>query len=142
MDLFDTVVRYEVALWSAMDRALRQADEVALDKLGALRVIARHDGRARVQEISDEIGITVGAASKVVDRLELAGLVERRANPANRRSSLVDLTSAGRESVRSATALYERTLAELVGEEDVEPVIAALKRLRDRIDRLQGGAAS
>ena len=55
----------------------------------------RHSGAARVQELRTELGITVGAASKLVDRLERDGLVVRTAHPHDRRSSLVTLTAPG-----------------------------------------------
>ena len=96
MEFFDALVRYEVVLWDTVDAELRSRGEVSLATLHALRVLDRHGGGARVQDLSDDIGITVGAASKFVDRLERDGLAVRRPNPANRRSSLLALTAAGR----------------------------------------------
>src|SRR5687768_14900360 len=92
MELFTTLVRYEVALWSAVDDALRGAGEVGAGTLLALEVVHRFGGEARVHDVSAGIGITVGAASKTVDRLERDGLVRRIANPADRRSSLLQFT--------------------------------------------------
>ena len=73
MDLFDVLVRYEIALWNAVDQELARQKLISLAHLHALRVVDRYQGRARVQEVSDDIGITVGAASKLVDGLERAG---------------------------------------------------------------------
>ena len=70
MEFFDALERYEVALWSAVDRELVRRGRVGLGQLHALRLLERHRGLARVQDLSDDIGITVGAASKLVDRLE------------------------------------------------------------------------
>jgi DNA-binding MarR family transcriptional regulator len=95
MDFFDALVGYETDLWNSLDRQLKDAGGVSLAKLEALRVIGRHAGTCRVQEVSDDLSITVGAASKLVDRLAAAGLVRRLPNPADRRSALLAFTDAG-----------------------------------------------
>ena len=139
MEFFDVLVRYEVALWSAVDRELDQQDQIRLAELHALRVLGRYDGRARVQDLSGDIGITVGAASKLVDRLERDGLAARRPNPANRRSSLITLTSTGQQALASATDVCSRAVARAVGEENVEILTAALQRLQSRLVESGGG---
>ena len=108
MEFFDVLVRDEVALWNAIDQTLRLEGVVSLGQLHALRVIDRHAGHARVQDLSHDIGITVGAASKLVDRLERDGLAVRSPNPVNRRSSLIELTSRGRQDLAAA---LERAVA-------------------------------
>jgi len=40
----------------------------------------------RVFDIKEELSITVGGTSKLVDRIEAAGLCRRRANPDDRRA--------------------------------------------------------
>ena len=49
-----------------------------------------------------------------VDRLEAAGLVERRADPEDRRSSLVVLTDAGRERADAAVSEHVANEAQLL----------------------------
>jgi DNA-binding MarR family transcriptional regulator len=98
---FDVLVRTEIALWNAVDDAVSAETPVGLGLLTALRHVDAHDGQARVQEVADGIGITVGAASKIVDRLERAHLVRRVPHPADRRSSLVELTDDGAKVLRS-----------------------------------------
>ena len=134
MEFFDILIRYEVALWSALDRELTGRGEIGLSRVHALRLLAGYEGRARVQDLSDDIGITVGAASKLVDRLERDGLARRSPNPANRRSSLVALTVAGEHALRSATQVFDRALAAALGEEDLETLAGALRRLHSRLD--------
>src|SRR6478609_10569240 len=96
------LVRYKVALWNAVDQALSREGLVSLTQLHALRVIDRYAGQARVQDLSRDIGITVGAASKLVDRLERDGLAVRSPNPEDRRSSLIALTVAGTRARKDA----------------------------------------
>ena len=133
MEFFDVLVRYEVALWSAIDEELARHDQIGLGQLHALRAVSRYDGRARVRDLSDGLGITVGAASKLVDRLERAGLARRSPNPANRRSSLVGLTRTGEQAMTAAMEVCTRAVASAVGEENLEPLTAALRRLASRL---------
>jgi MarR family multiple antibiotic resistance transcriptional regulator len=133
VELFDALVRYEVVLWDTVDAELRRRGEVGLATLHALRVLDRHGGRARVQDLSDDIGITVGAASKFVDRLERDGLASRRPNPSNRRSSLLALTDAGQAALSNASRVCGDAVARALGDEDVSGLTTALHRLHARL---------
>ena len=142
MEFFDVLVRYEIALWNAVDRELNEQDLISLAQLHALRVVNSYGGRARVQELSDDIGITVGAASKLVDRLERDGLAVRRPNPDNRRSSLVTVTPAGQQALEVATRACRAAVTRAIGDEDVETLTSALRRLQTRLDDLTFGTAA
>lgn len=141
MEFFDVLVRYEIALWNAVDRELARDGLISLGQLQALRVVAHYRGRARVQEVSVDIGITVGAASKLVDRLERAGLAVRNPNPDNRRSSLVALTTSGEQALAAATRVSSSAVARLIADEDVDPLTATLRRLQSRLDEPVAAAA-
>jgi DNA-binding MarR family transcriptional regulator len=142
VEFFDVLVRYEVALWNAVDRELGRQGKLGLGQLHALRVVSRYGGRARVQDLSSDIGITAGAASKLADRLERDGLASRSPNPANRRSSLLALTAAGKQALASAMDVYRGAVARAVGEEDTESLTAALQRLQARLDAPGAEAAA
>jgi MarR family transcriptional regulator, multiple antibiotic resistance protein MarR len=133
MEFFDALVRYEVALWRAVDHELGRQHQINLGQLHALRFLDERDGRARVQDLSDDLGITVGAASKLVDRLERDGLAARRPNPANRRSSLVALTVAGEQALASGMAVCRAAVAQAVGPEDLGVATDVLGRLQARL---------
>lgn len=96
LDFFDALVRYETELWNVIDERLQDGLGLTLARLDALRVIDRRAGACRVQDIADDLCITVGAASKLVDRLETDDLARRAANPGDRRSSLINFTDRGR----------------------------------------------
>lgn len=138
MDFFDALVRSEVNLWNHLDDHIRTLG-LSLGTLEGLRVVRRHPGTCRVQEIRTDLGITVGAASKVVDRLERDGLAVRSAHPHDRRSSLVTLTPAGHEAHdRGVAALQAALDAVLADEPDLAVVTAALQRLRTRLQPTAG----
>lgn len=138
---FDALLRYEIRLWNVLDAALVRAHGVSLGRLQALRVVRGHGGRARVQDVSDELLITVGAASKLVDRLERDGTARRVPNPDDRRSSLIALTAAGEQLLDAASATFEAVLADclppaLVGTQDLVSLTATLRKLDSHLGSL------
>ncbi len=113
--LFETLLRAEITLWNSLDNALLSDAGVSVPTLQALTAIAERPGAARVQDVSEAMTITVGATSKLVDRLERDGLAERQSNPGDRRSSILVLTDAGRAAQATAATAAEAHLAELLG---------------------------
>ncbi len=107
--LFGGLVRLEIELWEGIDARLKSACGLPLGRLLAMQVIAGVPA-CRVFDVAHELSITVGAASKVVDRIEAAEHCVRRPNPADRRSSILELTPAGRSVLAEATAAYEDEL--------------------------------
>lgn len=134
VDFFDVLVRYETYLWNELDAQLRASGHVALPTLTALRVVRRHVGSCRVQELRTDLGITVGAASKMVDRLERTGLAVRTAHPTDRRSTLVVLTEAGDAAHDAGVVLIEQVLAEhMNGDPTLTQTTAVLSRQLSRL---------
>ncbi|MER7277791.1 MarR family winged helix-turn-helix transcriptional regulator [Dactylosporangium sp. NPDC000244] len=112
--VFDDLVRFETDLWNGVDARLRQAGAVPLGSLNVLQVVARTPD-CRVNDIADALSITIGGASQAVDRLVARELLARRPNPADRRSSIVELTEAGSASLTAAEEIFDAELAEWFG---------------------------
>ena len=131
--LFAELVGYEVRVYGAVDDALQRAHGLTAAQFAVLRLVGRGSART-VGEVAAQIPITVGAASKGVDRLEATGWVARSPNPANRRSSLLELTDAGRSLLQGAQATAEglltRLMAEPLGERRGSQFAGALEVLR------------
>jgi MarR family transcriptional regulator, organic hydroperoxide resistance regulator len=112
--LFSELVRLETELWDVVEERLQKDRGVNLPTFEFLQVIFRVPG-CRVQDIAVELSITVGGTSKIVDRIEAAGLCTRRVNPGDRRSSIIELTAAGKRLLAGATMTVEDELRRLVG---------------------------
>lgn len=108
-DFLQALVSTQIRLWNDADAALRPLG-IPLSHLYALNAIAEA-GTVRASDLAATIGITVGAASKLVDRLERDGHCSRRANPDDRRSALVDLTASGAKTQSAGAAALEAHLA-------------------------------
>lgn len=110
-------------LLAALDHALADLD-LSPAETNALACFAGAE-IATVRELVAATAQRPSTLTGVLDRLERRGLLTRAANPADRRSVLVSLTPAGRESaarVAAAFADLERTLPQ----EDLRRVLAAV----------------
>jgi DNA-binding MarR family transcriptional regulator len=112
--LFNDLVRLEVELWDAVERRLRDEGRVGLGSFQTLDVIARVPD-CRVGDVVRELSITVGGASKAVDRVEAAGLCARRPHPGDRRSSVIVLTAKGARARAAAEAVVVSELEQRIG---------------------------
>jgi MarR family transcriptional regulator, organic hydroperoxide resistance regulator len=111
--VFDDLVRFETVLWGAADGRLQEECGVGLASLNTMLVIDATP-LCRVHDIARALAITVGGASQAVDRLESAGRCARRANPSDRRSSIVELTGEGRELLGVAVPVFDSELERLL----------------------------
>ena len=85
--LFSELIRFETELWNAVDARLRGDCDLPLTQFELMQIIRR--GKAcRVHDIAEELSITIGGTSKLVDRTEASGHGPRRPNPGDRRSFL------------------------------------------------------
>ncbi|MGI3781066.1 MAG: MarR family winged helix-turn-helix transcriptional regulator [Janthinobacterium lividum] len=133
--VFDDLVRFETMLWGAVDDRLREECGMTLAALNVLMIIGE-TASCRVLDIAQALAITVGGVSQAVDRLEAAGHVERRANPADRRSSILDLTPQGVALIELAAPLFDQEL-ELLLRAPLSP--SALTALGDALATLRQG---
>ncbi len=58
-----------------------------------------HKGLATPSELGRHTGLSSGATTAMLDRLENSGLIERKPNPNDRRGTLITLAKAGAERV-------------------------------------------
>ena len=108
-DFLRLLVRAQIHLWEAADAALRDAHDLPLARYLPMRVIDRMP-ECRVQDIAEQLAITNSGASQAVDKIEQAGHAVRRPNPADRRSSVVDLTETGRELLGAAARTLDQEM--------------------------------
>ncbi|HEX5307600.1 MAG TPA: MarR family transcriptional regulator [Solirubrobacteraceae bacterium] len=96
-----------------------------------LRTIAPQQGASQ-QAIGEQLQIPPSRMVAFVDGLEQRGLVERRANPEDRRARALYLTAKGRELLAEAFALASGLEAQLcadLSERDRETLLDALRRV-------------
>jgi DNA-binding MarR family transcriptional regulator len=91
-----SLVRAGTSVLAELDRTIGAAFGVAQPVITALAVIEGADGPLTPSEISDRVLVASATMTATLDTLESRGWVERRPNPADRRSVLVSVTDEGR----------------------------------------------
>jgi DNA-binding MarR family transcriptional regulator len=129
--VFHDLVRFETELWDAIDLRLRTDVELQLSWFEPMLIIDQMES-CRVHDIAEALSITVGGTSKLVDRIEAAGLCQRRPNPDDRRSSLIELTPVGQQRLAVALIEFDDELARrlAVSDSTLDRFHAVLRRLR------------
>ena len=127
------------AFW-AVARQLRETSQETLAPwditpahLRALRVLNRH-GTMRLSELSDHLHIAPRSTTDVADALESRDLVRRRADPADRRATLVAVTEHGAatlEAIRAARGTEAERVFGRLSPADRADLARILRKLRD-----------
>ncbi|MFD0900456.1 MarR family winged helix-turn-helix transcriptional regulator [Actinomadura sediminis] len=106
---------------------------VTTSDLDCLDALNKH-GPATASTLVGRVGLTSGSVSRMLDRLDAAGCIRRRPDPADRRRVLIEPTAEGLEQVRSYYAgLAACTLDDLAEFTDEE--LAVVQRFIDKARR-------
>ena len=81
------------------------------------RLSGQPDDACRMQSLAGHVHLSQSALSRVVGRLEAAGLVEREMCPEDRRGIFARLTRDGRARYEAARPTHRRVLREALGDE-------------------------
>jgi DNA-binding MarR family transcriptional regulator len=91
-------------------------------------------GGRRLTELADAASMSLSSMQELVDDLERRGIVERQADPSDRRAKLIVLTDKGLAALAPAGSIIEaleREYADRIGEERFEAMCLALDALID-----------
>jgi len=109
------LIGLEIVLWDRINARLKAQHDLSLAFFESLYFIGRTpDGSLRIGDLARALRITVGATSKLVDRIEAAGLIRRELDADDRRASRVALTEAGRQKLAESSTTYAAELATML----------------------------
>ena len=98
-----------------------------------LRLRRAEDGRLKMSQMADAIVHSTGGTTRLVDRLEEAGLVTRQSCPNDRRAVYVAITPAGNARLDGALAVHleflDRQLATRLSEDERAALRGLLTKL-------------
>jgi DNA-binding MarR family transcriptional regulator len=97
----------------ALERALQREHRLSLSEYEVLRRLAdAPEGHRRIQELAEEIHLSQSALSRLVQRLEEDGYVERAVCDFDRRGVFACVTDAGRKAQAHAHPTHVAVLAD------------------------------
>ena len=105
--------------------------DIHVRDLGVLLVIDRFEPASQ-QQIAERMGVDRTTMVAIIDALEAKGIIVRRPDAEDRRRNLIELTPAGQEILRQATAASDAAEAKLLAPLTLEEG----KQLRNLIARV------
>ena len=152
LEAWQAITASHAVVTERIQRALAAADLPPLswhDLLAAIDSCPAH--RPSMGELADRLTFSRGGITKLVDRLQAAGLIERVSCESDRRSAHAQLTPAGGRMLAEMRAVYQAELAHSLKElavEEAQKISPALQRVtaracnHDATAELAGASAS
>jgi len=122
-------------------RLLLECFGTTLPRFDLMAQLERFPKGLRMNELSRRMMVTGGNVTGITDLLEREGLVERVADPDDRRAWLVRLTRAGRRAFAAMATEHERWIVEAFAPlpaRDMATMAALLARLKTHVRSLEG----
>ena len=143
MRFWMALVRTVAHFTYAVDQVVQQGAGISLTEKLLLHQLSSTEGSLRMVDLAAGLGVTKAAVTKMVDRLEKGGLVERKPSAEDRRVIHPVITEAGRDAVQRARSTFYAYLREHlfdhVDEEEMDRIAEVLEAvLTTRGVRLTG----
>lgn len=128
------LLRVHAALMKALDAELEEAHGLALSSYGVLAQLSEApEARMRMRDLADSVLLSRSGLSRLADRLEADGLIERASCPSDARGAFAVLTPAGRDRLRTARPTHlagvRRRFLEHFGEHELAHLAACWERV-------------
>jgi MarR family transcriptional regulator, 2-MHQ and catechol-resistance regulon repressor len=122
------------------DRSLREQAGLGQGWFEALLRIERSGGAMTMGTLAEQVALTSGGVTRLVDRLVEVGFAERRNCSTDRRVQYVAITEAGRSALEVALEIHlvdlQREFIDRVSPEELAVVVAVMDRLRTPVEEL------
>ncbi|WP_067488911.1 MarR family winged helix-turn-helix transcriptional regulator [Actinomadura hibisca] len=108
-----------------------------LDLNALLRLSRSAEQRLRLGDLAAQTWLSTSGVTRLVDRLERAGLARRESSPNDRRSTYAVLTEAGAQRLQDALPDYieavDRWFTSLLTPEQLDGLLTGLRIIRDAV---------
>lgn len=130
LELWEDLVRAHAAIVGRLEHEMEAEQGLPLRWYEVLLRLSRApDGHMRMQDLAEVVLQSKSGLSRLIDRMEEAGLVSRQACPSDGRGINAAVTPAGRHLFRRAAPLHVRGIEQHFGRHLVPAQAAALRSL-------------
>ena len=117
-----------------LERELQAEQAMGLGEYELLLVLAYSPGRRlRMSELADRLSLSRSGGTRLTDRLEAEGFVQRTMCDTDRRGQWAQLTDAGHARLREASPTHLRGVAEHFLDRIPDGDLDSLGRILDRV---------
>ena len=141
--LWFRLMRLMARMQAAVAERLREIG-ISVPQCDVLTTLTEQEGVSQ-QELAERLYVTKGNISGLLDRLEEAGFVERRATATDRRQYAIHLTDSGRAMAERAIGVQHEWIASTLGcmtEGQLQALEAQVVALRDIIREQETSGAA
>lgn len=111
------------------------ATELSLSQMRSVFILGSHGSPMSVNELAGELGLSLAAAGRGIDKLVGLDIVDRREDASDRRIKRISLTEKGREIVDAQMSVKEDLLRDFVSRLPAE----VRDNLRSALDAVVNG---
>lgn len=103
-------------LIDTIDRELKAADRLPLNWYDVLiELFEAPEKRLRLHELAQKVVLSRSGITRLVDRLEAAGLLQREVARGDRRGAFATLTDRGKDAIKKSWLPYSKGIAKHFG---------------------------
>jgi len=137
VEVWQRLSRVHSSISSALEKEMEPLAGISLGWYEVLAELKRAPGEMlRFQDLAHGAGLTESGASRRLDQMLKAGLIDRLSCPTDRRGVYAHVTPKGNQSYVKAHAIFvsslDRSLASQMNPEDAEAIRSTLARLGRR----------
>jgi DNA-binding MarR family transcriptional regulator len=117
--------------FSSWEHGVVRGEPLTLSQMHTVEILSSQ-GALKMKELAEKMGVTTGTLTVLVDRLEEAGMVERKPHETDRRSIRVLLTQKGLTHAKEHHKLHNRLTQELTSDmnsEEMEGLAECLRKM-------------
>ena len=135
MALWESLLRTVSALLRTFERELQESEGLSLPWYDVLiQLHEAPEGRLRMQALADSVVLSRSGLTRLIDRMEKAGLVRREHSTEDRRGYYAILTEEGQRVILQARPVHHRGIREHftrhLDDTDVQALRTALTKVR------------
>jgi DNA-binding MarR family transcriptional regulator len=138
LDAWKAFIRAQSEVLSTLDRELEAERGLPITFFDVLAQLSQAGGRLRMSELADAVLLSRSGVTRLIDRMERAGLVRREHCPTDRRALYATLTPEGKRALRQAQPVHFRGIAEHFARhlscDEAKTLAAALGRMAPSSD--------
>jgi DNA-binding MarR family transcriptional regulator len=98
-------------------------------------VFVSNNPESTPKSAAESLELSTGATTSLIDRLENAGFVSRRAHPTDRRSVVLELAPAGEAAVAETGAFYRSAFRDAIDPRQLDFLTSVMRAIGDSLTR-------
>ena len=134
MPAFLALLRTHARLWDRVEADIRRISGLTVARYDVLMHLDLAGGRLGLNALANAVVLSPSGLSKLLDRMQASGLIERQPDPDDARATFANITAQGRALVRKTRQRHHPFLQHIFGDVLDDRDLADLTRIMNKID--------